>query len=91
MKKARGEALEKIAVQIRELLNDAGDGPAPSTIDKINALERGYSMIHENYTIWPFRTRVLRSFCIAAVLPLLPTVIQWIVDLLGPTAGTRGS
>ncbi|MHB9138622.1 MAG: hypothetical protein ACYC4Q_04375 [Victivallaceae bacterium] len=82
MKKAREEAIEKIAVQIREWLDNVGTRAADNKTDAIKDLEHKYTIIDENYTTWPFRTRVLRNFCIVAVLPILPTVIQVATDIL---------
>ena len=82
LRKAREEALEKIAVQIRERLRDADSNPTPSNTEALNALEHRYAMVYENFTTWPFRAHVMRNFCIVAVLPLLPTVVPMVIDLL---------
>jgi hypothetical protein len=71
MSKAKADALESVAVQVRVLLLDTDNEDITASVNLLEDLRKKYQFIEKEYHTWPFRAPAFRRFSIAAIIPPL--------------------
>ncbi len=81
MSRAKARALEDVAIGIRGLLSRPGVDRSAESVEQIEHLERQYQLLDRSYRTWPFDLGALGRFAAIAVLPLLPTVVSFVLNV----------
>jgi len=80
MSRAKAEALEAVAVQMRKVLSQTGTHMIATSGLQAEQLEKKYRLLDREHRNWPFRLPTLARFSLAAALPLFSTVASILLD-----------
>lgn len=80
MMKARADALEDVAIQIRSLLKNEKSKHSINFVTEIEQLEKKYRIIEREYRSWPFRPPSLFRFSFTALIPIISSALSLLFD-----------